>query len=145
VVLCVELHIVLRQLKTLRTPGLEVCTARNFRILHGPTRRQFGPTQSELGYIVCATGPDPNPNIMQYPTRPEGEYYSCYLARPELEYYLCYPVIMPVNTSSSNYENPRENQVGETCSANLNEPNFPNSSRKTFTTYILSSSHLMYF
>jgi hypothetical protein len=35
----------------------QVCTGRNFRILPGPVRRQFGPTRSELEFSVCATRP----------------------------------------------------------------------------------------
>jgi hypothetical protein len=123
---------------------VEVCTGRNFRILPDPARGQFGPTRPEPEYIVCATRPDPNPNIICAArpdpnpniicaTRLEPEYYSCYLTGPEPGYYLCYPAIGPVKISSSNYENPRENQVGEICSANPYEPNFPSSCRKTLS------------
>jgi hypothetical protein len=123
---------------------LEVCTGRNFRILPDPARGQFGPTRPEPECIVCATRPDPNPNIICAArpdpnpniichTRPEPEYYSCYLTGPEPEYYLCYPAIGTVKISSSNYENPRENQVGEICSANPYEPNFPSSCRMTLS------------
>jgi hypothetical protein len=44
-----------------KTFQLEVCTGRNFRILPGKVPGQFGPTRSELEYIVCATRPEPTP------------------------------------------------------------------------------------
>jgi hypothetical protein len=121
---------------------VEVCMGRNFRILPDPARgnsAQPGPSPNILYVLpgptqtrISSVRPDPNPNII-CATRPEPEYYSCYLTGPEPEFCLCYPAVGPVKISSSNYENPGENQVGDICSANPYEPNFPSSCRKTLS------------
>jgi hypothetical protein len=74
-----------------------------------PTRPEGNSARPEPEYIVCATRPDPNPNII-CPARPEPEYHLCYPTRtrissvlpdpdpniicstqPGPEYHLCYP------------------------------------------------------